>query len=154
MQRRSEKNRLSWVSQGEGTPRKDQRELTANLLTRPACPARLSCDRSRVTQQVHWGKGFICVTREFIMGYLLFFNVMFFFTFEAVFYAFDRKSRRVHSRSPSCQAIQSPPRDSIVNGLSRFFPETRGANTSMCMYAFFSFFQTGAQYTYSSMIVS
>ena len=89
-----------------------------------------------------------------LLGYLLFFNVMFFFTFEAVFYAFGRKSRRVHSRSPSCQAIQSPPRDSIVNGLSRFFPETRGANTSMCMYAFFSFFQTGAQYTYSSMIVS
>ncbi|XP_060251416.1 cilium assembly protein DZIP1L isoform X1 [Ovis aries] len=36
---------------------------------------------------------------------------------EEVFYAFGRKSRSVHSRSPSCQAIQSPPGDSIVNEL-------------------------------------
>lgn len=92
---------------------------------------------------MHRGKGFICVTREFIMGYF-FFNVMFFFTFEAVIYAFGRKSKRVHSRSPFCQAIQSLPRDSIVNGLSHFFPETLGANTSMYMYAFFSFFLNGS----------
>lgn len=81
-------------------------------------------------------------------GILLFFNVFIFnvliLTFEAVIYAFGRKSRRVHSRSPSCQAIQSPPRDSIVNGLSRFFPETLGANTGTYMYAFFSFFLNGS----------
>ena len=38
------------------------------------------------------------------------------------------KGRTVRSRSPSCRAIQSPPRDSIVNGLSRIFPEILGAN--------------------------
>lgn len=74
----------SWGSWGEGDPRKDRGALIADPLTR-ACPLEPGYDMTipkRLTQQMRPGKGFICVIKEFTMGYFsVFFNVIFFLYF-------------------------------------------------------------------------
>ena len=92
MQRRSGKKKIRVFPDcgellgelGEGAPRKDRGVLIADPLTR-ACPLEPGYDMTipkRLTQQMHPGKGFICVIKEFTMGYFsVFFNVIIFLYF-------------------------------------------------------------------------